>query len=115
MATEQEPTASTVLCREGGGLASNQPEEPTEVCPGPRLCRTGKTGLVRSSSSFQVSFQLKPPVAVAAACSTILTTTKIRLPATVCEESEGEESEDEEEEESEEDESNEELQSDEED
>ena len=28
----------------------------TEVCRGPRLCRTGKTGLVRSSSSFQVTF-----------------------------------------------------------
>ena len=27
----------------------------TEVCDGPRLCRTGKAGLVRSSSSFQVS------------------------------------------------------------
>ena len=31
------------------------PESSTEVCDGPRLCRTGKTGLVRSSSSFQVS------------------------------------------------------------
>ena len=31
------------------------PENSTEICDGPRLCRTGKTGLVRSSSSFQVS------------------------------------------------------------
>ena len=30
------------------------PESSTEVCDGPRLCRTGKTGLVKSSSSFQV-------------------------------------------------------------
>merc|ERR1712141_681704 len=37
-------------------------ENSTEICDGPRLCRTGKTGLVRSSSSFQVSFQLKPSV-----------------------------------------------------
>ena len=27
----------------------------TEICDGPRMCRTGKAGLVRSSSSFQVS------------------------------------------------------------
>lgn len=43
-------------------LSTTSPEQSTEVCMGPRLCRTGKTGLVRSSSSFQVSFQLKPSV-----------------------------------------------------
>ena len=32
----------------------SSPESSTEVCDGPRLCRTGKTGLVKSSSSFQV-------------------------------------------------------------
>ena len=52
MAKEQEEAACSALWTEGGGLAS-QPEEPTELCRGPRLCRTGKTGLVRSSSSFQ--------------------------------------------------------------
>ena len=52
MAKEQEDTACSVLWKEGGGLAS-QPEDPTELCLGPRLCRTGKTGLVKSSSSFQ--------------------------------------------------------------
>jgi len=43
-------------------LSTTNPENSTEVCDGPRLCRTGKTGLVRSSSSFQVSFQLKPSI-----------------------------------------------------
>ena len=52
MAREQEETACSVLWKEGGGLAS-PPEAPTELCLGPRLCRTGKTGLVKSSSSFQ--------------------------------------------------------------
>ena len=36
----------------------SSPENCTEICDGPRLCRTGKTGLVRSSSSFQVSINL---------------------------------------------------------
>ena len=90
MATEQEE-AATASCLWNKGLAT--PEEPTAVCLGPRLCRTGKTGLVRSSSSFQVKIQLKPQV-----CQT---SGKIRLPATVVEETDNDseaESESEEEE-----------------
>lgn len=67
MATEQESSADVVW---NGGIAS--PEAPTEVCEGPR-CKTGKTGLVRSSSSFQVSFSLRKSV-----CSV---DGKLRLPA----------------------------------
>merc|ERR1719458_884601 len=81
MAKEQEDTACSVLWKEGGGLAS-QPEDPTELCLGPRLCRTGKTGLVKSSSSFQVSIQLKP--------SAVRVDTKIRLPTTVREDDDDE-------------------------
>ena len=36
-------------------LSTTSPEGSTEICDGPKLCRTGKTGLVRSSSSFQVT------------------------------------------------------------
>jgi len=51
------------VCRQTQQLLSSKSQEKcTEVCMGPRLCRTGKAGLVRSSSSFQVSFQLKPSV-----------------------------------------------------
>ena len=32
------------------------PEQSTEICEGPKRCKTGKTGLVKSSSSFQVNF-----------------------------------------------------------
>ena len=69
MATEQE-NHSSVSYNNQAGITS--PDRPTEVCEGPRLCKTGKTGLVKSSSSFQVSFQLKPKV-----CSV---DTRIRLP-----------------------------------
>ena len=63
-------SATTTLRKKGFGLGSaedddlpsqrqetqllSSPENSTEICDGPRLCRTGKTGLVRSSSSFQV-------------------------------------------------------------
>ncbi len=46
-------TAAAAFVSGGGGLVE-APEKPTEVCQGPRLCKVGKTGLVRSSSSFQV-------------------------------------------------------------
>lgn len=67
MAQEQENNSSVLWNQ---GIAS--PEKPTAVCEGPRLCRVGKTGLVRSSSSFQVKIQLQPKV-----CSV---GTRIRLP-----------------------------------
>lgn len=76
MATEQDPTASSVVCRDGN--LATVPEDRTEICYGARLCRTGKTGLVKSSSSFQVSFKLKP--------TAIKADSKLRLPATVVEE-----------------------------
>ena len=49
---EDSLAASGVLV--GGSLATTDEGECAEVCRGPRLCRVGKTGLVRSSSSFQV-------------------------------------------------------------
>ena len=39
-------------------------EKPTIPCEG-KLCKAGKTGLAKSSSSFQVSYSLKPTTAVA--------------------------------------------------
>jgi len=72
---EAKTSATTTVRKKGFGFENNEdedeptkqetqllssPENCTEICDGPRLCRTGKTGLVRSSSSFQVSFQLKP-------------------------------------------------------
>ena len=33
-----------------------RPESATELCLGPGRCRTGKTGIEKSSSSFQVNF-----------------------------------------------------------
>jgi len=39
-----------------GGNLLFQPELSTALCPGPRICKIGKTGLVRSSSSFQVNY-----------------------------------------------------------
>ena len=77
MATDlhDEQSVTATLSR---GTVTESPENPTAVCPGPRLCRVGKTGLVRSSSSFQVKIQLMPKVATAQK--------KIRLPATLVEE-----------------------------
>jgi len=66
----------------GKGLAVH-PDRPTAVCPGPRVCKVGKTGLVRSSSSFQVRFQLRPKVATAE-CRVLLP--KRRIPLTLPEE-----------------------------
>jgi len=63
----------------------SSPESSTEVCDGPRLCRTGKTGLVKSSSSFQVSFQLKPSVCSIGGSIKLPTSTK---PAAIQEEDE---------------------------
>ncbi len=52
---ETDNTETTAFCDAFGGLRTveSPAERPTEVCSGPRLCRVGKTGLVRSSSSFQ--------------------------------------------------------------
>ena len=35
-----------------------RPESATELCVGPGRCRTGKTGIEKSSSSFQVKSSL---------------------------------------------------------
>merc|ERR1719209_2815604 len=85
---EAKASATTTVMKKGFSFGSSEeddlpsqqetqllssPENCTEICDGPRLCRTGKAGLVRSSSSFQVSFQLKPSVAEVDG--------KIRLPA----------------------------------
>ena len=66
---ETKTSATTTVRKKGFGFGNDEdddestkqetqllssPENCTEICDGPRLCRTGKTGLVRSSSSFQV-------------------------------------------------------------
>ena len=70
---EAKTSATTTVRKKGFGFENDEdedeptkqetqllssPENCTEICDGPRLCRTGKTGLVRSSSSFQVSMNL---------------------------------------------------------
>jgi hypothetical protein len=54
MAVDADTDASTsvLLSRENRTVAAD-PEQPTELCEGPKRCKTGKTGLVKSSSSFQ--------------------------------------------------------------
>ena len=59
-------------------------ERSTILCQG-KLCKAGKSGLEKSSSSFQVSFALKPAT----------TSFKMLLPSTIDEESSEEESDDE--------------------
>lgn len=57
-----EDTAAAVMLDKKGGAVMAKPDQATELCLGPGKCQTGKTGLVKSSSSFQVSFSLKPTV-----------------------------------------------------
>ena len=53
---ETENSTSVMINRGNGSVSvSADPEQPTELCEGPKRCKTGKTGLVKSSSSFQVS------------------------------------------------------------
>ena len=56
------------------GLADSV-DKSTVVCEG-KLCKAGKSGLAKSSSSFQVSFALKPAT----------TSLKMMLPSTINEE-----------------------------
>ena len=52
---ETENSTSVMINRGNGSVSvSADPEQPTELCEGPKRCKTGKTGLVKSSSSFQV-------------------------------------------------------------
>ena len=50
-----DDTASAVMLGKQGSGVVARPEKPTELCLGPTRCQTGKTGIVKSSSSFQVS------------------------------------------------------------
>ena len=50
-----DDTASSVMLSSGSSVVA-KPESVTELCLGPGRCQTGKTGIVKSSSSFQVSF-----------------------------------------------------------
>merc|ERR1711864_19903 len=59
MGTDQERNAVAVLYQgPGKGLAPTV-EKPTVVCQG-KLCKAGKSGIAKSSSSFEVCFALKP-------------------------------------------------------
>jgi len=57
-----DDTASAVMLDKQGSGVVARPEKPTELCLGPGRCQTGKTGIVKSSSSFQVSFSFKPQI-----------------------------------------------------
>ena len=52
---DTDSCTSVLLNRENRSMAAD-PEQSTEICEGPKRCKTGKTGLVKSSSSFQVNF-----------------------------------------------------------
>jgi len=54
-----DDTASAVMLDKKGTGVVARPESATELCVGPGRCRTGKTGIEKSSSSFQVSFSFK--------------------------------------------------------
>merc|ERR1712223_1316355 len=54
-----DDTASAVMLDQKGSGVLAKPECCTELCLGPGRCQTGKTGIVKSSSSFQVSFSFK--------------------------------------------------------
>ena len=49
-----DDTASAVMLDKKGTGVVARPENATELCLGPTRCQTGKTGIVKSSSSFQV-------------------------------------------------------------
>jgi len=55
----QERNSVAVLYQGATAGLADTVERPTVKCEG-RLCRAGKTGLARSSSSFEVCFALKP-------------------------------------------------------
>ena len=57
-----DDTASAVMLDKKNSGVMAKPEQATELCLGPERCQTGKSGLVKSSSSFQVSFSFKPTV-----------------------------------------------------
>ena len=48
-----DDTASSVMLSSGSAVVA-KPENVTELCLGPGRCQTGKSGIVKSSSSFQV-------------------------------------------------------------
>ena len=48
-----DDTASSVMLSSGSAVVA-KPESVTELCLGPGRCQTGKSGIVKSSSSFQV-------------------------------------------------------------
>ena len=61
MAFDDDTTTASALAtldKQTSMVATKSHEKSTEVCDGPRFCRTGKTGLIRSSSSFQVNILL---------------------------------------------------------
>lgn len=51
-----DDTASAVMLDKKGSGVVARPEAATELCLGPGRCQTGKTGIVKSSSSFQVKW-----------------------------------------------------------
>lgn len=51
-----DDTASAVMLDKKGAGVLARPEKSTELCLGPGRCQTGKTGIVKSSSSFQVTW-----------------------------------------------------------
>lgn len=58
-----ERNSVAVLFQGKKGLAPSE-SKPTVICEG-KHCRVGKSGLARSSSSFEVKFSLKPTTAIA--------------------------------------------------
>ena len=79
MATEQEDVVNNAVMS-SNGVMNEAPKNATEMCLGSRRCQTGKTGLVKSSSSFMVSIQLRPV--------SLQVQEKIKLPAIIPEEDE---------------------------
>jgi len=59
LTTCQERNSVAVLFQAGPAGLADTVERPTELCQG-RFCEAGKTGLAKSSSSFEVCFALKP-------------------------------------------------------
>lgn len=54
---DDDTACAVMLDKKGSGVVA-KPELATELCLGPGRCQTGKTGIVKSSSSFQASFIL---------------------------------------------------------
>jgi len=75
---------SVAVCYQGAGKQfAPELDRPTIVCEG-RLCKVGKSGLARSSSSFEVKFALKPTCSMAEC--------RLLLPQTIDEDSEEDDS-----------------------